>query len=44
MLILGSETTQPVDVLFGSTLRKDDDTDSAEDYVKQLCKRLREIH
>ena len=33
MLMLGSETTQPIDVLFGSALRKEEDTDPA-DYVK----------
>ena len=43
MLMLGSETMQPIDVLFGSALRKEEDTDPA-DYVKQLWKRLRKIH
>ena len=33
MLMLGSETTQPIDVLFGSALRKEEDTDPV-DYVK----------
>ena len=43
MLMLGSETTQPIDVLFGAALRKDEDV-SPGDYVKQLRKRLREVH
>ena len=43
MLMLGSETMQPIDVLFWSALRKEEDTDPV-DYVKQLRKRLREIH
>ena len=33
MLMFGSETTQPIDVLFGSALIKDEDTDPAV-YVK----------
>ena len=43
MLMLGSEVSQPVDILFGAALRTDDDVDPA-DYVKQLRKKLREIH
>ena len=43
MLMLGSEVSQPVDILFGAALRMDDDVDPA-DYVKQLCQKLREIH
>ena len=43
MLMLGSEVSQPVDILFGAALRMEDDVDPA-DYVKQLCQKLREIH
>ena len=43
MLMLGSEVSQPVDILFGAALRMDDDVDPA-DYVKQLHQKLREIH
>ena len=43
MLMLGSEVSQPVDILFGAALRTDDDVDPA-DYVKQLRQKLREIH
>ena len=43
MLMLGSEVSQPVYILFGAALRTDDDVDPA-DYVKQLRQKLREIH
>ena len=43
MLMLGSEVSQPVDILFGAALRMDDDVDPV-DYVKQLHQKLREIH
>ena len=43
MLMLGSEVSQPVDILFGAALRTDDDVDPV-DYIKQLRKKLREIH
>ena len=43
MLMLGSEVSQPVDILFGAALRRDDDVNPA-DYVKQLLQKLREIH
>ena len=43
MLMLGSEVSQPVDILFGAALRTDDEVDPV-DYVKQLRQKLREIH